>query len=76
MSWYPRASHKGMGVGREALHLRSISPIFQDGLSAFLICYASAYTTLQCGLRVVSWYPRFPSIDVETITCCNLPISE
>ena len=35
--------------------------IFPDGLRTLLIFYPSAYTVLLGGL--VSWYPRFPSIE-------------
>ena len=52
------ASYIGVGVGCEAPHLRSISPIFLDGFCALLIFYASASTGLQGGL--VSWYPLPP----------------
>ena len=42
----------------EVPYLRSISPNFPDGFSAFLIFYASAYTALQGGL--VLWYLPVP----------------
>ena len=55
------ASYRGVGVGCEAPHLRSISPNFAGRIlfrPKFLcICIYSAF---QGGL--VSWYPRFSSI--------------
>ena len=51
-------SYRGVGVGCEAPHLRSISPNFPDGFWALLSFYASASTGLQGGL--VSWYHLSP----------------
>ena len=50
------ASYRGVEVGCESPHLRSISPNFPDGFCILLLFYAS--TTLQGGL--VSWYPLSP----------------
>ena len=47
-------SYRGVGVGYQAPHLRSISPNFPGGFCAFMIFYASASMGLQGGL--VSWY--------------------
>ena len=52
------ASYRGVGVGCETPHLRSISPNFPYVFCALLIFYASASTGLQGGL--VSWYPLSP----------------
>ena len=52
------ASYRGVGVGCETPHLRSISPNFPYVFCALLIFYASASTGLQGGL--VSWYPLPP----------------
>ena len=43
------ASYRGVGVGCEAAHLRSISSNFPDAFNALLIFYASTSTGLQGG---------------------------
>ena len=54
------ASYRGVGLGCEAPHLRSVSPKFPDGFCALLIFYASASTGLQWWACVM--VSPFPSI--------------
>ena len=53
------ASYRGVGVGCEAPHLRSVSPKFLDGFCALLISYASASIYGPSG-GLVSCYPLSP----------------
>ena len=50
LTGFSLASYRGVGVGCEAPHLRSISPNFPGGFCALLIFYASESTGLQGGL--------------------------
>ena len=60
------ASYRGVGVGCEAPHLRSISPKFPHGFCALLISYASASIYEPPGSACVMVSP-FPSIVEEAL---------